>query len=237
MLRYIKDKVIHPHNILKNNDYAKLMDKLVDHIGKVDKGKPKAQSCMSILTGLGFFVVLILMLRACFSAKEKTNDGNTSKTALEWKHEGKRYFDNKDYETAFLPFKNAAKMGDAEAQFYIGFYYYCDSLGVKKDYNKAIDWFLSSANNGDDKGQNFLGWCYYQGLGTKKDYQKAKSWFERSAKQGNSNAQYNLGVLYENGLVGAQPNLNEAINWYLKAAKQKNPKAYEALKRLNIQWK
>ena len=44
-------------------------------------------------------------------------------------------------------YKEAAKGGDADAQYNIGRLYY-DGKGVRRDYRKAAKWFLASAEHG-----------------------------------------------------------------------------------------
>ena len=52
----------------------------------------------------------------------------------------------------------------------------------------------------------------------------------KSASQGFSRARYNLGLQFEHGGEGvAQPDIEKAIDWYVKAAASKNPDAFTNL--------
>ena len=63
-----------------------------------------------------------------------------------------------------------------------------------------------------------------------KNYSKALECFKKAADQGNARAQYNLGCSYEYG-EGVSKDINEAKNWYKKAADQGFEEAINALKR------
>lgn len=56
-------------------------------------------------------------------------------------------------------------------------------------------------------------------------------WFSYAAVQGSETAQYNLGLCYETGR-GVEQDIDEAAEWYEKAAEQGNVKAQAALERL-----
>ena len=90
----------------------------------------------------------------------------------------------------------------------------------------------------DAKAQFELGKRYYTGRtsagrygGHKQDYKKAVEWWLLAAEQGNADAQYGLGCCYEEG-HGVDKDLNEALKWYRKAAKQRNKGAKDRLKAL-----
>ena len=61
---------------------------------------------------------------------------------------------------------------------------------------------------------------------------KAVEWYEKSANLGHSNAMYNYGVCYKNGW-GVTKDVNQAREWYTKAAAQGDAKAKTKLDRLN----
>jgi len=56
-------------------------------------------------------------------------------------------------------------------------------------------------------------------------------WCRSLAEKGNAQAQWLLGLMYESG-AGVPENRAEAINWYRKAAEQKNKYGLEAMERL-----
>ena len=110
-----------------------------------------------------------------------------------------------------------AEAGDAEAQFWIGrFYYFGEGFG--QDLEMAFKWFVKSAEKGDAKGEEFLGRCYLDGDGVKKDPVEGIRWLRKSAEQGWSGAQGNLAIAYEEG-NGVKKDPREAERWFSLAAK------------------
>lgn len=128
-----------------------------------------------------------------------------------------------DYETAYRIYKATAALGDATAQFYVGYFTY-NGMGVAQDYNEAVEWYTKAANQGDARAQCYLGICYENGNGVEKDLSKAFYWYTQSAKQNNATAQYNLGDCYYFG-KGTKKNQKEAFNWFTKAAEQNHMEA------------
>lgn len=55
------------------------------------------------------------------------------------------------------------------------------------------------------------------------------------AQAGDAEAQYNVGLFYENG-YGVTKNINNALEWYKKAARNGNSLAKSSLKRLGSTW-
>lgn len=114
--------------------------------------------------------------------------------------------------------QNAAEMGNAKAQFYLGSFYYVGD-GVTKDVHEAEKWIRKAAEQGDMEAQYYLGIMYYNGDSVEKDDVMAAKWFQKSAEQGNLYAQYDLGRLYYAG-YGVPKDYAEAAKWYRKAALQ-----------------
>ena len=54
-------------------------------------------------------------------------------------------------------------------------------------------------------------------------------WFLKSAMQGDGDAQYAVGLCYEEGM-GVEVDLDEALEWYARSAKQGNKEAKKRLK-------
>ena len=103
---------------------------------------------------------------------------------------------------------------------------------------------LESAKSGDLNAQRKVGLGYCSGQVVKQNYPKALYWFYEVAKQKGVNkvivekirwiaskdadAQFLLGKCYSEG-QGVATNLEEAVNWYRKAAEQGNAKAQYSL--------
>lgn len=85
---------------------------------------------------------------------------------------GMRYYElgtQFGYNQALDYFTQSANMGNADAQFQLG--YMADKgIGVKQDYQKAIQWYTLSANQGNEVAQYNLGVMYYNGRGTPVNY-------------------------------------------------------------------
>jgi TPR repeat protein len=110
--------------------------------------------------------------------------------------------------------RDQAVMGDADAQYDIGrFYYY------KKDPVEAVKWFRMSAEQGYVEAQLILGLYYAEGDGVSKDQAEAVKWYRKAAEQGHAKAQHNLGVCYYYG-DGALKDTVEAVKWFRMSAEQ-----------------
>jgi TPR repeat protein len=124
------------------------------------------------------------------------------------------------------------------------------SLGVilsNKLYGKLVDQvlvnqimtlFIEAAKQGFAPAQYRLGLMYGQDHGINKDCEQTYNWWYKAAKQGNARAQDNIGSLYNDfppmhfiekdeyvlsnfGIKCQLPrDYNQAVIWYLKAAKQ-----------------
>ncbi len=70
--------------------------------------------------------------------------------------------------------------------------------------------------------------CAYSSPSNKNSYES----LQKAADRGDAKAQNSLGWCYAIGRVVAQ-DLSEAVEWYKKAAEQRNTRAQSALKRLD----
>ena len=121
-------------------------------------------------------------------------------------------------------FMKAAELGNAEAQWRIGDYYYA-GLEVDKDYNKAFIWYKKSADQGYAKAQCKIGDCYFFSQGVDKDKNKAFVWYKKSADQGYAEAMCKLGQSYSFGW-GVQEDDKMAERYLLSAAYKGYSQAY-----------
>ena len=151
----------------------------------------------------------------------------------------------------------SAEQEDFEAWSLLGLLYFY-GRGVDKNAEEAISWYRKAAIQGDPQAQYKLIECYLYGRGTVKNTEEAKKWFEayhdecedpydkywigfpwddersavkwfsKLAEQGNSEAQYHLGLCYLLG-YGVDKNVEEAVKWLEKAAKDELTDAQEEL--------
>ncbi|MCL2797659.1 MAG: sel1 repeat family protein [Firmicutes bacterium] len=135
---------------------------------------------------------------------------------------GEEHYDKKNYSKAVEFFAKAANLGDADAQYSLGFCYY-HGEGVEEDEEEAFKWFLNSAKQNHASSQYYVGECYLHGWGIIEDEVEAVEWFKKSAMQGDEEAQYFLGFCYETG-KGITKDHIKAIEWYTKATNNENAK-------------
>jgi len=132
-----------------------------------------------------------------------------------------------DQPFAKLSFKEMAENGDAESQWKLGHWFYCDANRRKNTtqkneaYAEAIKWFRKAAEQGQPEAQSFLGQAYEFGHGVEKDLAEAVKWKRESAEQGNGSAQYWIGQAYVYGWCGLEQDGVEGVKWLRKAAVQK----------------
>ncbi|RIA84983.1 hypothetical protein C1645_879610 [Glomus cerebriforme] len=124
---------------------------------------------------------------------------------------------------AFELYKKAANLGNLRAQFNLALMYK-DGECTEIDYFKTFELSKNSAEGEYSCGMNLLAYCYFNGIGTNINKQKAFELYQKTAYLGNKSAQYNLALMYENGceIIGIEKNINQAIYWYKKSAKQES---------------
>ena len=138
----------------------------------------------------------------------------------------------------------------AGAIYYNGWLDRKNKIEREEDLVKAAQWFASAAEKNNEAGIWLIGHCYYNGNGVEKDLHKAFEWFlkayslilqkkqkqdrdyygnlnaefldklKEKAEMGSTGAQYEVGVWYY-----YQRKIDEAINWFLRAAEEDNVEA------------
>ncbi len=103
--------------------------------------------------------------------------------------------------------------------------------GVDNAYYDMLERFRKSPDNPDDAMMRY-GLLYpYAGEPSLPSEGKALAWFRRQAEAGDQYAQYAVAAAYEGG-VGMPKDLEEAANWYAKAAAQGHERAENNLNAL-----
>ncbi|MBO5972417.1 MAG: SEL1-like repeat protein [Alistipes sp.] len=108
-------------------------------------------------------------------------------------------------------YMKAAELGNAEAQYKVGWRYF-HSQGVAKDNYEAFKWFKKSADQGYVDAIYKVGEAYMYSQGVQEDYKMAEKYFLSAAYKGYGDAYFDLGWLYQSRLK----NKNEAIYWHKK---------------------
>ncbi|AUI68556.1 tetratricopeptide repeat protein [Beggiatoa leptomitoformis] len=127
----------------------------------------------------------------------------------------------------FKQMEQAAKRGDAKAQFNLAVCYH-KGEGVAQNHEKAVEWYQKSAQQGFSQAQFNLANCYRKGVGVAQNHEKAVEWFEKSAQQGFAQAQLSLALCYHKG-IGIVQSDEEAFEWFKKSAQQGDAQAQLSL--------
>ena len=115
--------------------------------------------------------------------------------------------------TGSLQLREAAAMGNAEAQFIIATRYLNGTDGVEQDFAKAAYWYGKASAAGNAPSQYRLGTLYERGKGVARDMKAALGWYERAGALGNVKAMHNAAVLSA-GNEQRQPDYERAFKWF-----------------------
>jgi len=98
------------------------------------------------------------------------------------------YSDNQTkQEASILYFKLAAKEGNKDAAFILGYYYKSDTFN-HKDLKSSCFWYELSAKHGERSAMFITGWNYYKGIGCEQNRKLALYWFNEASKLGDIQA-------------------------------------------------
>lgn len=112
----------------------------------------------------------------------------------------------------------AAKTGDPQSQYQLGFKYYLGAAGAQ-DFNEAVRWYEAAATQGHTEAQYKLAKMKSQGHGIDRDDEAALRWFSAAGEQGHPEALFSLGELYAQGR-GVDQAAREAYRWLHAAWKR-----------------
>jgi tetratricopeptide (TPR) repeat protein len=109
-----------------------------------------------------------------------------------------------------------AKLGDADAQMWLGAAYEQGWFG-NANFTEALKWFRKSAEQGNPDAQNSLGQMYEDGEGVIQNYSLAAKWYRKAAEHvpdlgGAGQGRNNLGMLYLSG-QGVPRDYVQAFLW------------------------
>jgi TPR repeat protein len=124
-----------------------------------------------------------------------------------------------DTEKAIALFETAAAGGETYAMNSLA-RAYASGEGVEQDREKAMDLYLRAAAQGNTFAYNNLGYLLAEeGRGD-----RALPLFQASAEAGDVYGYNNMGYAYQRG-IGVEPDIEEAIDWYERAAEGGQPNA------------
>lgn len=142
-------------------------------------------------------------------------------TAEELNEDSKKLIEHQKFEEAFPILKQAAEMGNAEAQYNLG-YCYRAGLGVEQNTEKGIEWFDKSAKQGFNDGLYQMMMAYGNGDGVEKNYKKAFEFGLECAKNGDGTCMWNVFNCYYSGM-GIKKNIEKMLEWATRLGKLENP--------------
>ncbi len=135
----------------------------------------------------------------------------------------------KDVAKGYQLIKEAATLGDDEAELYIGLDYYVGAI-AKKNENEAFKWVEKSVKDGNLNALVALSDFYGMGVGVKKDFKKAIDLLKQAADKKVPLGMYRLGrLIYENKGANAQ----QGLNYIKEAAKLGDKDAQDYLDNLD----
>lgn len=119
-----------------------------------------------------------------------------------------------------------AEAGDPDAQFAYGMLFQTGTEGLHVDYSAAVDWFRRAAEQDHVEAMLSL-----STLLLAVDPADAMDWVRRAAGLGSSEAQWRAGQVLSGRLPlpEVEPDREEAMDWYGRAADQRHSLAEEAL--------
>lgn len=125
---------------------------------------------------------------------------------------------DRDDNEAFPWFEKAAKKGDAEAQTYVGDFYYGEFGDLFEDKEKdAFKWYKKASDQKFPEGIYLLSQCYLLGDGVKENENKYLELLKEAAELDNGNACYDLAMEYKKGKL-LQTDMDKYYYYLTKAA-------------------
>ncbi|QIE60672.1 hypothetical protein G5B37_14210 [Rasiella rasia] len=162
-----------------------------------------------------------------YQKRESENNEIGLQSILDWR---KFVEDNQHNQKLLLTIIDALEAKDNTiAKAKLGFMYR-KGLGVKKDEQKALTYLIPAAYENNSFAQYNLGYMYSKGIEFDMSKSKAFSYYKMAAANGDPFAQHNLGsYFYQRYRIDKGENLEKALYWYLKSAKQQLPESQTAL--------
>lgn len=125
----------------------------------------------------------------------------------------------KDPAKARSSIEQAARQGNASAQFKLAEIFADGNESAAPDYEQAAVWYRLAAEQGIAGAQVKLAGLYREGLGVPRSYVEALSWYRQAADQGEVSAQHSVGVAYRLG-AGIAQDQESAVRWFRLAAER-----------------
>ncbi|WP_292259339.1 hypothetical protein [Brevundimonas sp.] len=128
--------------------------------------------------------------------------------------------------------KRSAQLGEPAAQLHLVKLYQDGEAGVAQDLTQARAWARRAAESGNARGRHAYAMYLFEGTGGDRNRAEAFRLMLAAANQGLVDSQYNVARLYEMGLDGTPADAEQALKWYMIAARGGDAEAPAAVERL-----
>jgi len=125
------------------------------------------------------------------------------------------------YKEALPVLKKAAELGNAEAQYNLGYFLQSGTAGEKNE-KEAIEWYKKSSNNGFNNGHYAMMMAYGNGEGIEQNSEKAFEYALKCANNDDPTCVWNVVECYVTG-KGVQQSISKFKEWIQRLAKLQNP--------------
>ena len=126
-----------------------------------------------------------------------------------------------NYDEAFPILKRSAELGNAEAQYNLGYFLQNGIEGVKNE-KEAVEWYKKSSENGFNDGHYAMMMAYGNGIGIEQNSEKAFEYALKCAKNDDATCMWNIVNCYLTG-NGVKQDKAKFQEWLVKLAKLSNP--------------
>jgi len=141
--------------------------------------------------------------------------------ATELNEQSKKFIQTQEFDKAIPLLKQAAELGNAEAQYNYGvtleFGY-----GIEKNIDSAFVWYLKSAEQGWNDGLYKMMMAHANGVGAEQSNEKAFDYALECAENNDITCMFNIVGAYQDGL-GTEKDLEKMLEWAIRIGKLKNP--------------
>lgn len=127
---------------------------------------------------------------------------------------------DKCYEESISLYEKASSLGNKDAMFNLGVFYYNGEI-CEKDPYKAAMWYQRAAELGDAQAMDNLAFLLEKGPEEIRNVESAFSWYVKAAEAGLNKAWNDVATCYKHG-VGVSQSVERAREYYLKSKSKRN---------------
>ena len=125
------------------------------------------------------------------------------------------------YNEAFPILKRSAELGNAEAQYNLGYFLQNGAAGVKNE-KEAVEWYKKSSDNGFNDGHYAMMMAYGNGQGIEQNSEQAFEYALKCANNNDATCMWNIVTSYLTG-NGVKADTSKFKEWIIKLAKLPSP--------------